>query len=291
MLGKKLEIKYRMFTKNKMNFYKSHIKKYLPNKLQNKLTNLKIFLFDFIRPIRTSKFLTKILGFQYKKSKDSIEIDITYKCNLSCQNCNRSCSQVPTEESMTISQIQKFLSESIEKNIKWKKISLVGGEPLVHPDIFQIINLILDYKNHFSRKTKIYLVTNGILEEKLKNIPKDIIIINSNKKTVINKFVSFNTAPCDLNEYKNKDFRNGCKILKDCGIGLNMYGYYPCAVSGGIDRIFKMNKGRLNIPEKNDLMLDELNIFCRLCGHFKKHDNVLNPEMSKTWERAYKNFK
>ncbi len=274
-----------------MNIYKAYIKKYLPKKFQNNLTNLKIFLLDFIRPIRVSKFATRILGFWYKRSTDSIEIDITYKCNLSCQNCNRSCSQAPTEESMTIEQIQDFLKQSIEKNIKWHKISLVGGEPLVHPNIFEIINLILDYKNHFSRKTKIYLVTNGILEEKLKLVPQDIIIINSNKKTFVSKFVSFNIAPIDLDEYKNKDFRNGCQILKYCGMGLNNSGYYPCAVAGGIDRIFKMNKGRSNIPEKNDLMLDELNIFCRLCGHFKKHDNVLSPEMSKTWEQAYKNFK
>jgi len=262
----------------------------LSKKLQNNLTNLKIFLLDFIRPIRVSKLATRIFGFQYKRSNNSIEIDITYKCNLSCPNCNRSCTQAPTEESMTIEQIQDFIKQSIEKNIKWRKISLVGGEPLVHPNIFEIINLILDYKNHFSRKTKICLVTNGILEEELNKVPKDVIIINSNKKTVVNKFSSFNIAPIDLDEYKNKDFRNGCQILKYCGMGLNMYGYYPCAVAGGIDRVFKLNKGRKSIPDKSDLMLDELDTFCKLCGHFKKHDNVISSKMSQTWERAYKNL-
>lgn len=192
---------------------------------------------------------------------------------------------------MTIDQIKDFIKQSIEKNIKWKKISIVGGEPLIHENIFEIINLILDYKNHFSRKTKIYLVTNGILEEKLNKIPEDIIIINSNKKTRVSKFISFNIAPIDLKQYKNKDFRNACSILKYCGMGLNMYGYYPCAVAGGIDRVFKMNMARKEIPEKNDLMLNELNLFCRLCGHFKKHDNAISCEMSKTWEEAYKKFR
>ncbi|HNV97387.1 MAG TPA: 4Fe-4S cluster-binding domain-containing protein [bacterium] len=274
-----------------MSVYNTYIKKYLPEKLQLKLTNLKIFLLDTIRPLRVSKFITRIFGFWYKRSTSAIEIDITYKCNLSCANCNRSCSQLKTNESMTIDQIKDFIKQSIERNIKWKKISLVGGEPLIHENIFEIINLILDYKNHFSRKTKIYLVTNGILEEKLNHIPKDIIIINSNKKTRVNKFISFNVAPIDLKQYQNKDFRNGCSILKYCGMGLNMYGYYPCAVAGGIDRIFKMNMGRKEIPEKNDLMLNELNTFCRLCGHFKKHDNAISCKISKTWEEAYEKFK
>ncbi len=275
-----------------MNFYRLYIKKYLPKKLQTNFSNLKIFLFDIIRPIRISKLVTKILGFQYKRSKNSIELDITYECNLSCQNCNRSCSQAKTNESMTAEQIKNFISQSIERNIKWRKISIVGGEPLIHKNIFEIIKLLQDYRNIYSPKTKIYLVTNGILEQKLKQIPNDIIIVNSNKKEIhVNKFVSFNVAPIDLKEYKNKDFRNGCRILKDCGMGLNMNGYYPCAVSGGIDRVFKLNKGRSTIPGQDDLMLDELNTFCRLCGHFKKHDTVLSSKMSKTWEQAYKTFR
>ena len=274
-----------------MNFYQTYIKKYLPRELQRILTNLKIFLLDLIRPIRISKFITSILGFQYKRSTDSIEIDITYKCNLSCQNCNRSCGQLPTDESMTIDQIKNFIKDSVEKNTKWKRILLVGGEPLTHPDIFEIINLLLDYKNTFSKNTQIHLVTNGILKDKLKQVPSDVIIINSNKSYSINRFVSFNVAPIDLDEYKNKDFRNGCKILKDCGMGLNMYGYYPCAVAGGIDRIFKFNKGRSSIPDRGDLMLDELNTFCALCGHFKKHDNVSSSIISKTWQEAYNKAK
>lgn len=272
-----------------MSVYRVYIKKYLPEKFQFRLTNLKIFLLDFIRPFRVSKFATRIFGFWYKRSNSAIEIDITYNCNLNCLNCNRSCTQAKTDESMTIDQIKNFIEQSIEKNIKWKKISLVGGEPLIHENIFEIIDLILHYKNHFSRKTKIYLVTNGILEEKLISVPKDIIVINSNKKTKVSKFISFNVAPIDLKQYKNKDFRNGCSILKYCGMGLNMYGYYPCAIAGGIDRVFKLNRGREKIPEKNDLMLDELNIFCRLCGHFKKHDNAVSCEMSETWKKIYNN--
>jgi radical SAM family protein/4Fe-4S single cluster protein len=272
-------------------FYNKYIKSELPLKLQIAFTNLKIFLLDLFRPIRTSKLITKVLGPQYKRSRKDIEIDITYNCNLRCFNCNRSCRQAPTKENMGLEQIEKFIKESKDKNIKWRKVSLVGGEPCLHPDILKIIALLLAYQNEFSKQTKIYLVTNGLIKDVLKNIPKSINIVNSEKQSSAQEgFESFNVAPVDLKEYKNKDFKNGCKILKDCGMGLNMYGYYPCAVAGGIDRIFGFDNARKHLPEKNDEMFDQLNTFCKLCGHFKKHDIIDTEKMSKSWKEAYAKF-
>ena len=269
-------------------FYKKYIKNKLPLKSQTTLSNLRIFLLDLIRPIRTTKIITRILGPEYRRSIKDIEIDITYDCNLRCFNCNRSCRQAPTKENMSLEQIEKFIKESIEQDAKWRKISLVGGEPCLHPDIFEIINLLLNYKQKFSIKTEIYLVTNGLIKEVLKKIPQSINIINSAKETSVQEgFESFNVAPVDLKQYQNKDFKNGCQILKDCGMGLNMYGYYPCAVAGGIDRIFGFDNGRKHLPEKNDPLFDQLNTFCRLCGHFKKHDTIDTEKMSKSWKEAY----
>jgi organic radical activating enzyme len=274
-----------------VNIYQKYIKDKLPLKFQIFFANLKIFLSDLYRPIRTNKFVTKILGPQYKRSLKDIEIDITYNCNLRCFNCNRSCRQAPTKKNMSLEQIKKFIKESKNKNIQWKKISLVGGEPCLHPDILKIIELLLNYKKDFSPKTKIYLVTNGLVKNVLKNIPQSINIINSAKQSSAQDgFESFNIAPIDLKEYKNKDFKNGCHILKDCGLGLNMYGYYPCAVASGIDRIFGFDNARKHLPEKYDQMFDQLNNFCKLCGHFKKHDTINEEKISKSWKRAYAKF-
>ncbi len=272
-------------------FYNRYIKSKLPLKFQIIFTNLKIFLLDLMRPLRTSKLITKILGPQYRRSRKDIEIDITYNCNLRCFNCNRSCRQAPTKKNMSLEQIERFIKESKDKNIKWRKISLVGGEPCLHPNILKIIDLVLDYKKKFSKQTKIYLVTNGLIKNILKEVPKSINIVNSEKQSSAQDgFESFNVAPIDLKKYKNKDFKNGCKILKDCGMGLNMYGYYPCAVAGGIDRIFGFNAARKHLPEKNDQMFDQLNTFCKLCGHFKKHDIINKEKKSITWEKAYAQF-
>ena len=221
-----------------------------------------------------------------------LDIETNTHCNLKCFNCNRSCRQAPTKENMNLEQIEKFIKESIDQNIKWRKISLVGGEPCLHPEILKIIDLLLNYKKKYSTKTKINLVTNGLIKNILENISQDIIIVNSEKQySAQDGFESFNIAPIDLKKYQNKDFKNGCKILKDCGIGLNMYGYYPCAVAGGIDRIFAFDNGRKHLPERNDQMFDQLNIFCKLCGHFKKHDIINKEIMSATWKEAYNDHK
>jgi molybdenum cofactor biosynthesis enzyme MoaA len=42
-----------------------------------------------------------------------IEIEITSFCNLACYNCNRSVRQAPTNECMSLSQVERFVSESL----------------------------------------------------------------------------------------------------------------------------------------------------------------------------------
>jgi MoaA/NifB/PqqE/SkfB family radical SAM enzyme len=71
------------------------------------------------RFVRSQKIVTAIKGPQYKRSNEKIEIDITYKCNLRCANCNRSSAQAPSEERMTVAQIEKFVKESVDNGIRY----------------------------------------------------------------------------------------------------------------------------------------------------------------------------
>jgi len=45
---------------------------------------------------------------------------------------------------MSVEQIQKFINESVDNNVKWERIRVMGGEPTLHPDIFEILNLLLE---------------------------------------------------------------------------------------------------------------------------------------------------
>jgi len=246
--------------------------------------------------IRVQRPLTKLLGTYYTRSKNEIELDITYRCNLKCMNCNRSCAQAPSEEQMTVGQIIKFVEESIRKNIKWSAIRVVGGEPVLHPNVIEILCVLLEYKHKYSPDTQIGILTNGFgdaVNTILSKIPQGIGIANSKKTSSYQGFFPFNIAPKDEFAYRFVNFSNGCWALRKCGLGLTPLGYYPCPQGGGIDRVFGFDIGRKELPDHDDSMEDQLKVLCRLCGHFMlyKRPVYYKQIMSATWEKAYEKYK
>ncbi len=250
--------------------------------------------FRLKRWLRVQKLPTKLLGPKHARSRESIEIDITYHCNLKCINCNRSIRQAPSQDQMTIEQIEKFINESIENKITWKRIRVLGGEPTLHPNIHEILDLLLKYKHSHSPKTCIQIFTNGFgdkINRVLSKISKEIIIENSSKNSGGQLFLPFNISPKDSILYKFADYSNGCWVSFFCGIGLTPYGYYPCAVAGSIDRVYGFDIGKKKMPALNDSMFEQLQIFCKLCGLFKYAKDTKKTIISNSWEKAYKNYK
>ena len=87
----------------------------------------------------------------------NIEFDVTLQCNFNCLNCNRHSNfnnlKDPTKQSkevglnlyentdIKISQVKKFIKD-VKENGTIERIHLIGGEPLVHPFMDQICDLI-----------------------------------------------------------------------------------------------------------------------------------------------------
>lgn len=194
-----------------------------------------------------------------------------------------------------MAQIQAFLDESVTRGKKWKRLSILGGEPTLHPEFAAIMELIVAYRDRHWPNAMVQLTTNGygdVVLAKLAQVPASVKVINTAKTGDVQpEFDTFNVAPADLPSYAATDFANGCSVLKECGMGLTPFGYYPCAIMGGIDRIFGFGKGRTSLPDDSDDMLEEVRQFCRLCGHFKFEPNppLDGPELSATWEAAYRN--
>lgn len=265
------------------------MRKIIEDFTRNKLEILK----PILKPIRLQKPITKILGPRYTRSRKRIEIDINYLCNLKCANCNRSCSQAPSSDRMTVRQIQKFIAESKKNKIQWERIRILGGEPTLHPDIFEIVSELLVYKRENSTNTQVVLITNGYgkkVNEILKKIPQEVEIDNTGKTSSESFFEPFNLAPKDDIKYKYADYTNGCWHCAGCGMGLTPYGYYMCAVAGGIDRMLGFNQGRKKLPEIEDDMEDLLNLFCKYCGHFKYSKPTKEQKISISWIKAYKKY-
>jgi glycosyltransferase involved in cell wall biosynthesis len=242
---------------------------------------------------------------------NQIEIDITYECNLKCINCNRSSTQAPIKDGMSVEQIENFVRESIELNKKWKLINLLGGEPSIHKDFLQIVNLILnEYIDKHSPETILQVTSNGfgeLVQERLSKLPKHEKLIidyaSFKDERIVPYFSPFNDAPIDKPGGSEKEYHKGCWVTSYCGIGLNQLGYYPCGVAGGIDRVFQLNLGIQSLKNVDESIVKYLDTFCRFCGNFSDYEKnfgdfiprnekaaLTKPIISESWKKAYKKY-
>ena len=247
--------------------------------------------------VRSQKLVVRFFGYGYQPSTEKIEIDITYRCNLTCANCNRSVGegQAKSNLDMTVEQIQTFVEESRAMGRRWKVIKLLGGEPTMHKRLQDIIGILKDYIDQDSPGTRLELWTNGEgkkVREVLGTLPDYVVVIDSSETRGAEPlFNSFNLAPIDSPLYKATDFAHGCSIIEKCGVGLTPYGYYPCAVAGGIDRVVGHNSGTQHLADADANMRKQLDEFCRLCGHFRASRSSRNQRKSPTWVEAYSQYK
>jgi hypothetical protein len=253
--------------------------------------------------LRLDKKATRLLGPLYKPLTTRIDLDLTYNCNLKCPCCCRSCSQAPADEFISPSQVEKFIAESIRTNRKWKRIDLIGGEPTIHPDFMEILDLIHSYKMDHSPATAIWLRSNGHgdrYKEIVGKMPLDVIVEHQPKTMDYfrKNYYAFNVAPIDLPTMNRLDPENGCYVTSTCGIALNKYGYYACGNGAGIDRIFGFDLGRKKLPPASDEMRDQMRILCRYCGAFHRcfmRINIGRPAdnfaISKSWKTIYEKYR
>jgi hypothetical protein len=245
--------------------------------------------------LRTRRWATRLVGPQYRRSRRLIEIDITYACNLACDNCNRSVPQAPSSASIGAADLAARIAEWERDGTRWERVRLLGGEPTLHPEFFAMLNLLRNWRDRCSPEARIEVTTNGFgpkVAAALARIPADVTVNNSAKVGIgpgSEIFDSFNVAPRDLPAYAQADYSNGCRILKDCGMGLAPGGYYQCAVAAGIDRVLGLGAGRPALPAGDDEMRDQMKLLCGWCGHFKRElGRPLDGQVSSpSWDSAY----
>jgi hypothetical protein len=243
--------------------------------------------------IRVQKPVTIFMGPAFRPTFDKIGLDITYLCNLKCIGCHKSLGLCPSNENLSVEQIEKFINESITQSRKWKLIRILGGEPTLHPQIMDIIDLLVAYKRKHSPATILRVDTNGHdpkVNSILSAMSNEITFYNTRKKnSKQTQHEAFFCAPVDRLVYRFSDFSNGCAWPFSCGITLSPYGYYFCGAAIGIERIFGFNLGRKELPLPHDEMREQYRIFCKYCGHFMRfsHEKKYPYRMSATWKKAY----
>jgi len=95
---------------------------------------------------------------------------------------------------------------------------VIGGEPTLHPNLREILDLLIDYRKERSPNTVVVLATNGSgakVNSILERVSKEVTLRNSSKDTHTRfadgyKHEPFNEAPQDSILYKFSDFTLGC---------------------------------------------------------------------------------
>jgi Radical SAM superfamily/4Fe-4S single cluster domain len=228
---------------------------------------------------------------------NKMQIEITNKCNFSCYDCGAFCNQAPSNDFISIDQIKKFIKQSKKNKIKWEHVILMGGEPTLHSNFNEIVELIYEsgYCKKLSINTNGYSILTRDKLNKIKKYPKNVGFYTITKNYKSNYFRKINIAPLDLNI--NEDFSKGCWALKGCGLGLNINGYYPCLSSSSIDRIIGLDLGvkdLKNLDKNIPMICDKL---CRYCGNFYHNGTEDELELttenhqSKFWINAFEKWK
>lgn len=222
-----------------------------------------------------------------------LEIDITYECGMRCHNCNRLTNLIPgkPQERVTSQQITWLITESLRVNYPWEFWWLVGGEPTTHPELFDILEMISQYRDRRGPQNfQVGLATHGagraavVLVEIYRRFPH-VVIHNSKKHGPINPgFVAVCVSPSDRRDFSGHRFR-GCMVSGHCGIAMNCRGFYPCAVSAAIDRVWKFERYISRLEDITEANMEELwQVYCRVCGYYDeiKADGT-KTLLSRTW--------
>ena len=110
-----------------------------------------------------SRYLRKVRFSSEKPTLPYFEVPITDKCNLNCKGCLFACNAIKGSEHVSKEQIIKDAKRMAELfyDVPW--IRILGGEPLMHPDIEEILS---EYRNIYP-DSEIDLCTNGLLITKM----------------------------------------------------------------------------------------------------------------------------
>lgn len=91
-----------------------------------------------------------------------VMLQITTRCNMHCKHCFLSATGVGTDLSYSHFKLH-IISKLIESNVK--KVTLTGGEPLLNPDIMDIVSVLNDANIQSCICTNASLITEKMLNQ------------------------------------------------------------------------------------------------------------------------------
>ena len=232
-----------------------------------------------------------------------LKINITYRCDRGCTNCNRLTGLCPStkEQELTPGQIADMLADCVKYNKTWTRITLTGGEPTMHDGFEDIVDILMAYKKMINPELKAttYTYHHPKYYYKIENVIKkypDFEIKDTRKdKPRVHK-IAYMKAPIDIDpkKYNDQHLYTGCNEgARLCGIGWDFSGYYVCPIMASISRVIKLDvaiKSIKDLTVKN--LVKQYNPICKYCGCYAYYKAKVNKDLiSPTWAEAIRLYK
>jgi len=204
-----------------------------------------------------------------------IDIELTLKCNWACKNCCRFCNMSRItgldydDLNMTIGQIRNFIEQVKniwleKKQVVFEAIILSGGEPLLHPDIIGIAQLLQKELINTGMVRNLKINSNLLIEapQALKQYILNYTTIEDKSK--IHRAVLIH--PDDVGEAR-PTFKTCCNYPPNkTKVVLNKHGYTRCCDSDGYIRLFCEEDLIVDtLPSDPNFLLDRIDKICQHC--------------------------
>ncbi len=229
-----------------------------------------------------TKLKKKIIGHSPQKHLDLLTVPIVEHCNLRCRFCDH-FAPLAEKEFADIKFFEKDFARLSELlNAKVDRIGLMGGEPLLHPQL----NDFLYVARKYFPKTELQLVTNGLLLLK-----KTEVFWKACKDNRITIFNTRYPLPIDFNKIKEVAKKHDVrfKYSRYSGIVLKTSNKIPLDLEGKQD----MNTNFIKcIHANNFCFLSNGKLFtCTVAPnvrHFNKYFNKNIPLSDTDYMDIYK---
>lgn len=166
------------------------------------------------------------------------QLAVTYRCNSACKWCVQHLDVIEWKQidtDVTEREIRVASTFLRKYDITVGKLRVTGGEPLLHPDLPNLLRTIDEVWGPRVGWFRTY--TNGTIPLP-RGVPGrfSVVPLTSPKKT--DQFTPFNVSPADLGIEPRFGFVRECVQQLYCGRWFDCFGFSSCGVAGVLGAMF-----------------------------------------------------
>ena len=208
--------------------------------------------------------IAKICLYTERTELETMEIHVAEHCNLNCKNCSMFCGLVETCDFPCYQEFEEGIKQLKNFFPHIKKFRIIGGEPLLNPELDKYICLIRNVYPY----TDIRLISNGIIKKKMSDQLIQTIIDND-VTFIVTQYISLKHSIDEINRFLSKtgiryivteavlEFQKIYNALGDSDIDEN---FYRCHWKGSCATMYGTKIATCYVPFVIHYFSDKFNL-------------------------------